>query len=258
MVFHAPCGWWRRIGVMVAPRWGQYSCCDRFVGTTWMTHLISSDIHMITCFIFQLCQKLAQAFQSSTAQSHMKPRKSASWADLTEEDEASILRKDKGEKHVELRMSDTPDRLDLVPIRKTEVHDETPVDEGSMGECRPCWMWVFEQADPTTVKSWGRRGPWFQKSGAKSWLWWAEVAPTDRSTFPCARCKKSAADHEPDCSYVGQIPCSWCNMYPCKHAAGGKCSRRNFSCAFCHYSATGHCVGNSHDVNLYQLDGCWY
>ena len=112
-------------------------------------------------------------------------------------------------------------------------------------------MWIHQDTDTKViqVKEWCHKGA--GKVG-KAHLWWARVAPVDRSQYTCNECKGTASEHDPACGYHGQTLCAWCNMYPCKH--GKECTRKNFACRYCHYDITGHCIGNNSDVRRYKLN----
>ena len=115
-------------------------------------------------------------------------------------------------------------------------------------------MWIHQDTDEKLikVKEWCHKGA-AGKSKGKTWqLWWARVTAVDRSQYTCNECKGTASEHGPRCGYHGQTLCAWCNMYPCKH--GKVCTRKNFGCNYCHYSITGHCIGNDSDVRRYKLN----
>ena len=207
-----------------------------------------------------------------------------SWADLSEEPEAEaeaieIFVKDvklwKNKKSTQSSESFEVDlrgfRLELqcLPEKErpidagegdsAEAQKECATDKleskssGALLQAEACcsWMWVLPSAegviecDPT-------RNRVFEKKGEIYCLWWAKVAPRDTSQRPCFQCHKPTSNHEKSCDYKGQVPCAWCNRFPCKHM--DKCCRKNFSCVFCHYSSSGHCVGSVSDTRKYSLD----
>ena len=168
-----------------------------------------------------------------------------SWADLNEDSEtetenATSTVASTGDLQVEA--------LPLIPLRR-EL--EPTMDAEPVGTA---WMWIFDNTDPSIIdiRQESDCNCLFRKKEEDRFLVWAKVAPKDRSATRCAQCCKTVLQHETACDYRGQTPCDWCNMFPCRHAM--KCSRYNFSCGFCHYSSTGHCVGNPRDVKRHQLD----
>ncbi|CAK9097418.1 unnamed protein product [Durusdinium trenchii] len=114
------------------------------------------------------------------------------------------------------------------------------------------WMWIFDDVDQRRVKTWSKFCRWFSKKAQPHGLWWAEVVPEDPSSIDCFHCQRPVSCHDESCPYQNQTPCGWCNLFPCKH--GLICSRKNFSCWFCHKSSTGHCFGNASDTKKYKLD----
>lgn len=192
------------------------------------------------------------------ARKRLKLRQTVSrphWSDRSEADQADQADHNEVET-TEERKAEAPGDLASLPLQRLEkvAGIEGAIDEDSPPYPTPLWMWIFDLTDVKIIdiQQWGDQGRCFHKNGHQRCLWQALVAPIDRRREFCALCWKPAADHDSNCPCLGQIPCSWCNMFPCKHAS--KCSRNNFSCGFCHWSITGHCVGNPHDVRSYWLD----
>lgn len=227
---------------------------------TFTDHFPIVQLYLI--FVYDLPQVFGSSIELPAARS-MSQR--FSWADLSEKPEglsskAQITKEGPTEKSqkYQAKRGETKapahgnrKHFEKEAIRETAIGDSPPRSEGNSS-----WMWVFDQADETIIdiKEWGCQGPCLEKNGVKMCLWWARVAPMDQSALPCPECGQIAEDHETTCAYANQVLCNWCNMFPCRHDARGKCSRRNFSCGFCHFLTTGHCIGNSHDVSRYRLD----
>eukprot|EP00438_Fugacium_kawagutii_P017441 Skav208471 [mRNA] locus=scaffold1104:315649:316404:+ [translate_table: standard] len=117
-------------------------------------------------------------------------------------------------------------------------------------------MWIFpHHALIIHVEAWLGPGRLVSTKGKKTHLWLAKVVPHERGDALCIECQQPSRDHEEACAYHGQVPCNWCNRFPCRHP--GLCSHINFACRFCHWSETGHCLANQTDVRRYFLDSWW-
>lgn len=118
-------------------------------------------------------------------------------------------------------------------------------------------MWIFPHQDLTIrVEAWLGPGPLVTKKGNEiHHLWLAKVVPQERGDALCIQCQQPSRDHQEACAYHGQVPCNWCNRFPCRHPK--VCSRSNFCCRFCHWGETGHCLGNRTDVQRYFLNSWW-
>ena len=200
---------------------------------------------------------------ATVAARRMSRSQRPSWADLNEDSEGET-------ENATSTVASTGDlealplirlRRELEPTMDAEEHAVEPFGTVWMfvpWMFVPVWMWIFDSADPSIIdiRQWSDCICPFRKNEEDRFLIWAEVAPKDRRAIPCAQCWQTASQHDTTCDYRGQTPCNWCNMFPCKHAMKlhDTCSRNNFSCGFCHYSSTGHCVGNRRDVKHYQLD----
>lgn len=247
------CAWQRRIGAIIAPR-RRAGGKDLHGSKRFWSTLVQSIKFGAANFNWSSDEVrkifLQQRLKAFTEIAHVAARRmprsqGPSWADLNEDSEtetenATSTVASTGDLQVEA--------LPLIPLRR-EL--EPTMDAEPVGTA---WMWIFDNTDPSIIdiRQESDCNCLFRKKEEDRFLVWAKVAPKDRSATRCAQCCKTVLQHETACDYRGQTPCDWCNMFPCRHAM--KCSRYNFSCGFCHYSSTGHCVGNPRDVKRHQLD----
>ena len=222
---------------------------------TWNA-LETDHVHVATARLAQV----NSAEMRPAAQKRLKLRQSVSTVSRPHWHLSEAYQADHNEVETEERKAEASGDLASLPLQRLEngTRIESPIDDDSppytTTQSASCWMWIFDRTDVKIIdiQQGVYEGPWFHKNGHQRCLWRALVAPVDRRREFCALCGKPTVDHDLNCPYLGQIPCSWCNMFPCKHS--WKCSRNNFSCGFCHWYITGHCLGNPHDVRSYRLD----